>query len=397
MPRALWLLTAVASLLTSAVPLVLLVGGFVGGELAPSPSLATLPIALLIVGTALSSYPVIRLMGVFGRKPLFIFACGVLIFACISASFSLISNSFLLFCGSMIPIGFSHSVWMQFRFAAIDFVGPEDAGKAAARIMLSGLAAAIIGPDLSRVGEFVTAIPFIGAFVLMIALTIIAALLLIFFYQEPKRNVDSEHSKAVDISTVLRNPVFYSAVASSMVGFAVMSLIMTATPLTMHVHHGMDLVHTKEVIQAHIVAMFLPSFFAGYLVARFGAVNIALLGALIYVLSVVFGLAGVHLFNFWGSLVLLGIGWNFMFLGGTSLLAKSYLPEQRFKVQAINDLAVFSGQALAALSAGWLLHHFGWFNMLLSCLPIVVICSVFIFMANRANLANRAAVGKALN
>jgi MFS family permease len=203
--------------------------------------------------------------------------------------------------------------------------------------------------------------------------TIIAAFVIFQFYQETPVEETTSDTPQRPLLTILGTPQFYIPSLCAAIGFGVMSFVMTATPLTMHEVCGFGLTETKHVIQSHIIAMFLPSVLSGHLMKRFGFGRIMTMGAALYAGVVIIGLGGQELMHFWGSLILLGVGWNFLFMGGTAILPGSYRASERFKVQAANDFLIFGSQAVAALSSGWFVFTFGWNGLLFACLPFLFI------------------------
>lgn len=370
LPPVVWLLTCIQSLAMSAGAMMVLVGGVLGASLAPSSELATLPVAMMIVGTACGVLPVTRLMGRFGRKPIFVSVAIVAMLASLLAAFAASQQHFIGFLGASFVIGLAVSGFQQIRFAAMESVAPEMMAKAASTVLLGGLVAAIIGPELVTFGRDLFTQAFTGTFILMAGLCLICALL---FTQIKETHVSNplQGIQKVDIQMVLTNPVFIVAVSSSVVGYALMSFIMTATPVHMHVLENHSLEHTKWVIQSHIVAMFLPSFISGWLISKLGTSKVIVLGLVAYLVTIALALAGEQLINYWMALVLLGIGWNFLFLGGTVLLPTTYQDHQKIKVQGINELAVFVAQAIAALGAGAMLYMLGWQGLMHISLLII--------------------------
>jgi MFS family permease len=383
LPRSVWLLTSIQSLSMSAGAMMVLVGGVLGASLAPSSELATLPVAMMIVGTACGVLPVTRLMGRFGRKPIFVSVAIVAMLASLMAAFAASQQHFIGFLCAAFVIGLAVSGFQQIRFAAMESVPPELMAKAASTVLLGGLVAAIIGPELVTFGRDLFSQAFAGTFILMAGLCFICALL---FTQIKETHVSnpSQSKQKVDIKMVLGNPVFIVAVSSSVVGYALMSFIMTATPVHMHVLENHSLEHTKWVIQSHILAMFLPSFISGWLISKLGTSKVIVLGLLAYLVTIALALAGDQLINYWMALVLLGIGWNFLFLGGTVLLPTTYQDHQKIKVQGINELAVFVAQAIAALGAGAMLYMLGWQGLMhISLLIIGLYITLMIWQAMR--------------
>ena len=261
---------------------------------------------------------------------------------------------------------------MQFRFAAIESVTLEQRPSATAVVLLGGLISAFLGTEIATIGKHFFDTDFAGSFVLLAILFIIAFVLMIFFEPTTKFKEQIEKSKR-PITDIIKQGSFVVAVSAATTGYVVMSFIMTATPVSMHVMDGHSLHHTKLVLQSHVIAMFLPSLFTAYLVKYIGLTRMMLLGVVLLFISVFIAFMSHALINYWWSLVLLGLGWNFLFIGGTNLLPQAYNENEKFKAQSINDFLVFGFQALAALSAGWFVFNFSWEVVLLSVLPLLLV------------------------
>ncbi len=373
-----WLLTVAQALMMSTGSLVVFVGAIVGAKLAPVEKLATLPVASATIGTAVTVVPVTLLMQKIGRKASFLIISFFSILVALLASYTVYNHQFYLFCLSIFLLGTTMACVMQFRFAAIESVSPELMPNAAATVLLGGIAAAFIGPEMALKGKDLLGVPFSGSFILLSILFLMGLFLLTAF-----RNQESienrEVSDARPLKVIAKQAVFWVAILSAVIGYVVMSFIMTATPISMHVMDGHSLNHTKWVIQSHIVAMFLPSVFTSWIINRLGITKMMLTGLFAYLICIAVAWSGHDLGNYWVSLVLLGIGWNFLFIGGTTLLPQSYQPAERFKVQAVNEFLVFGSQAVAALSAGWFVFAVGWEGMLIGTIPIILIQIVIIF------------------
>jgi len=351
----------------STTAMLMLVGSLVGSELAPSADWATLPIAMMVVGTAIGIFPVTRLMSTLGRKhTLWIFFI-VNIFICLLASHSLVIKSFGLFCFCATMIGFGNAALQQIRFAAMESVTPTHVVTAASIVMLSGVFAAIIGPELAVLGRTLTEVDYQGSFWL-VAGNILIATFVLFFYKDIDIKKSTERESSRSIKLIIKSPSFRLAVASAAIGYIVMSFVMTGTPISMHNHFGHSLSDTKWVIQSHIAAMFLPSLITPWLFRLFGIRGLMTIGLACYGLTIIVGLIDSSVMGFWFQLVILGIGWNFLFISGTTLLPRTYLKGEKFKAQAFNDSVVFSTQAIASLSAGWAISTTSWQAMLLVCL-----------------------------
>lgn len=371
-------LFALCQALTMSVPaFVIFAGGIVGRELAPDPALATLPVALFMFGSAGSIVPLVLAMGKFGRKPVFLFASALSCIGGVLAMAALPGAWFGLYSGALVLMGIGLAAGQQYRFAAMESVAPEQAAGAAARVLLGGLVAAFLGPELVSRGEHLLPVPFLGSFALLLAVNLLATLALAFYREPPRRGRSPEHAVASrSLGTILGLRPVQAAILCGAAGFTVMSLVMTATPLHMHLVNGHSLEATKWVLQSHIAAMFAPALVVPWLMRRTGIAGLLALGlaAMAGVLVVVF--ARFDFLHYWTGLVLLGLGWNFLFIGGTTLLAASYRPEEAFRVQAVNDVTLFGLQALAALGAGWLLAAAGWQALLLTAIPPLALAAL---------------------
>ncbi len=371
LPRNVWLLAIAQSLMMSVSSLVVFAGGLIGARIAPIQKLSTLPIACMIIGTASAVVPVTLMMKRAGRKRSFIIILIYSILVSMGAAFSVYHQNFVWFCISTFLFGATSACVMQFRFAAMESVKAELVPSAASSVLLGGIAAAFIGPEVAVYGKDLFAVEFLGSFVLLAVLFILTLVVLIGF-ENPKIEVAQSELASRSIKEISKHSVFWVAILSAAVGYIVMSFIMTATPVSMHVMDGHSLGHTKWVIQSHIVAMYLPSIFTALIVRKLGIPRMMVCGLVAYLICIMIAYSGHYLGNYWISLILLGIGWNFLFIGGTTLLPQSYQANERFKVQAFNEFIVFGTQAIAALSAGWIVYAVGWELMLLFTLPIIL-------------------------
>ena len=370
LPRNVWILTVCLALFMSLSVFMVFMAGIIGSTLAPVKSLSTLPVATIVVGTAVSIIPAIRLMSIFGRKKVFLSSCVYTILLIGLSIFSIINKSFYLFCFASFCLGGTVGVMQQFRFAAIESVELELRPKATAVVLLGGIVSAFLGTEIATLGKDYFDTDFVGSFIILSLLFIIAFILMCFFKpaEKFKQQIDNSKRSLIDI---IRQGSFIVAVCAATTGYVVMSFIMTATPVSMHIMDGFSLHHTKSVLQAHVIAMFLPSLFTALIVKYLGLTRMMLLGVIFFFASVFIAYSSHALNSYWWSLVLLGLGWNFLFIGGTNLLPKSYNENEKFKVQSINDFLVFGLQAIAALSAGWFVFNFSWEVVLLSVIPLL--------------------------
>lgn len=387
LPANVWILAASQSLAMSMVPMMILVSSLLAANIASDESWVTLPIALVVVGTASATIPVAFTMKRFGRKRSGYVGFGFGLLACGFGFFAAIEASFACLLASSYSMGVAAAFGQQFRFAALESVkDPANYGPALSAFMTGGLLAAYLGPEIGAAGQDLIDSPhgFAGSFALLSGVLLLAVVLFSFF-KEPERKLEQGVSADRPLFDIVKSPAFLIAASAAALSYAVMSFIMTATPITMHEVCGYSLADTKRVIQGHIISMFLPSIFSGWLMKRFGPGKLMMAGVFAYVLVLVIGLQGQALVHFWGALILLGVGWNFLFASGTALLPLAYKGNERYKAQAANDFTVFGCQAIVALSAGWFLYSFGWSVLLMSCVPLVVVAGmVSVFQIRRS-------------
>ena len=362
----------------AALPLVMLVGSLIGAVIAPDARWATLPIALMICGTAVGVIPAARIMRRLGRKlALVLYSLGGA-GACVLAAYSISVSGFVLFCVSTALLGVAMSAMQQIRFAAIETVALDNAGSAASLVMCGGIVAALVGPELAEIGRHLTAVEYQGAFLLAAAGLLCCGIVVLFYTPARPVSTGVQHGGR-PLSALLANPAFVLAVSASVVGYVVMSFVMTGTPLSMQ-HHGHSFTDTKWVLQSHMVAMFAPSLVAPWLFGRFGIRPIMVVGLLCYLFSAIYGYFSGSVMAFLWQLVALGMGWNFLFVGGTALLAGAYQEAEQFKAQAFHDFIVFSMQSLAALSAGWAVNALSWsWVMVLTLVPVLVLTMLLLW------------------
>ena len=372
LPASVWRLTIAYSLVMAGTSLLVLVAGIIGTEIAPYAGLATLPVACAVIGLAASTLPTGRLLDRYGRRKIFVvyvlIACG----GATAAAASLIQGSFWFFCLAAFVIGWSGAAGHQYRFAALEAVAPELAAKATSLLLLGGILAAVIGPELAVRGRDMLDTPFAGSFLLLI---ISYGLGILLVAQNRNLAPPRPHGPQLGRPTreILLQPAARVAVGAAAAGYGVMSLVMTSTPISMHLHAHHDLDATKVVIQIHIAAMYLPSLLFPILLSRFGIYGMMTLGLSVLLASLAVAATGNGFVQFWVALALLGVGWNFLFLAGTNLLPRAYRPEERFRAQSMNDFIVFTVQALVSMAAGGVLYLWGWHGVLWACVPVLAV------------------------
>jgi len=374
------LLATSQALMMSNMSLLLTTAALVGLDLAPDKAYATLPLAVIFIAVMLTSIPAAILMEKIGRKPAFMLATLFGMTGGVMATIAIFNRDFWLFVASGMLVGMFNAFGNYFRFAAADIVAPDLKSKAISAVLLGGVVAAVVGPNLANLTrESVTGVLFAGSYMAMIVLYFLALLTLSFLKLPNHANLTKQSNidKGRPLLEIASQPKFIVAMLCATLGYAVMSFIMTATPLAMHDHmHNFS--DTSFVISWHVLAMFVPSFITGTLIQRFGVLQIMFIGALLGIGCVVANLLGNSVSHYWFGLVLLGISWNFLFIGGTTLLTETYLQQERAKAQAMNDFTIFTTVAIASLSAGSLQFHFGWQLINLAVLPLLGIILISI-------------------
>ena len=361
--------------------LVIFAGGLVGTTLAPTASLATLPVAAVVVGAAANTIPSAMLMRRVGRRAGFL--TGALASACAAllAAWAVSRGLFGVFCSATLLIGASLAFVNQYRFAAAESVAREDAARAVSFVMLGGVVAAFLGPEIGSRARTLLDTEYAGSFVALAFVYGALAVLLLALRDVAPTAEHASGGPARGYRQLLSDPTIVLAIAVGAAAFGIMSFVMTATPISMHVHDGHGAETTARVIQGHVIAMFLPSLFSGMLVTRFGTYRIIALGMVSMLVCATLGILSRTSASYALALVLLGIGWNFLFLGGTVLLSQSYRISERFRAQALNDALVFGTQAVAALSAGAAVARLGWRTMNLLVIAVLVLGAVVFRMA----------------
>ncbi|MEO8668693.1 MAG: MFS transporter [Bauldia sp.] len=362
----------------SLFPIAISLGGLTGSYLlGPDKSLATLPVTALNVGLALGTIPAAMLMRRIGRRSGFMGGAVSGVVGGVVSCIGILHGSFLVFAIGMLVAGFSGAFAQQYRFAAIDSGSEAFRARAISWVLAGGLVGGVVGPQTAIFSRNLFApIPFAGAFLAMAGLALIAIFVLAFLTGRARRPpMAHEHSGGRPLGEIVRQPRFIVAVICGVGSYALMSLVMTAAPLAM-VACGLGEDNAALGIQWHVLAMFAPSFITGPLMVRFGKEPVMAAGMLILGACAIVGLTGIDLAHFWIALILLGLGWNFAFIGATAFLTTTYRPEERSKVQGFNDFLVFGSVAVASLSSGKLLNSLGWDWINWIMLPVVAICLV---------------------
>ncbi len=352
---------------------IFITAGLVGTQLAPSLSWATLPISTYVIGTALATVPASLFMRAVGRKPGFLVGATLGLIGAIVCVYAIFTRNFWLFSTGTFIQGGYQAFAGYYRFAAADTASDVFRPKAISWVMLGGIAAAIFGPMLVIASRsYFDPVMFAGNFAAVAVLSI-GAMGIISQLNIPHTRDDLSTSDARPLGVILKQPRLLVAILCGMMSYGMMNLVMTSTPIAM-VACGFTVDDSAWVIQWHALAMFVPSFFTGSLILRFGVERVVAAGMVLLALAGIAGLAGIAFANFAVGLVLLGVGWNFGFVGGTAMVTECYRKSEKNKVQAVNDFMVFATVATASLTSGKLLDAVGWSAVNMALFPMVGLC-----------------------
>ena len=383
MNKNVWLLFASNAFAFSVAPVTVFLSGIIGTSISPIKSLSTLPMSLSIVGTAIFIIVASKIMSITGRKKGFIFSSITTSLFALLAAYSVLKQNFILYSFSCFCLGFGMAFAHQYRFAAAESVDKKQAPKAISLLLFAGILSALLGPNLANFGKnIISEGLYVGSYLCLSLLTLSSIIFLI-FYKENKVINNKKTLKGRTILELISQPRFLQALVSSSFAYAVMSFLMTATPISMHVHDNMSLNNTSFVIQLHIISMFLPALITGNLIKKYGHSKIMYFGVLFFIFTIILSYFDQTVINYLFSLVFLGLGWNFLFISGTSLLVLNYKEEERFRAQGFNDFIVFSIQATASLTAGIVLSFTSWKIMNILCIPFLIIIIFTTFRADR--------------
>lgn len=385
--RPVLVLAAAQSLFQTGSVIVMTVGALAGLQAASSPRWATLPIATMFLGTALATFPASLWMARVGRRAGFL--CGALlgIAAGLLAASGVRAGSLPLLAAGTFLFGTYQGFAQFYRFAAAEAADPEFRPRAISLVLAGGVVAALVGPFLVRLGGRLAAPQYLGPFLILAALSLAAAAVLLGL-RLPAQKAQAVAEASRPLRGIVLRPTYLTALFGAATGSGVMILAMTATPIAMsHHHHGLDA--TATVIQLHVLGMFLPSFFTGSLIARFGVLPVMGTGVALLAGHVLATLTGTGFGSFAGALILLGVGWNFLFVGGSTLLTSAYAPAEKAKAQAFNDLAIFAVALACSLAAGGMLGALGWKRLNLALLPwlLAAALALLAFARHRARKA----------
>ncbi len=376
--RNITILVLAQAILGAQMPMIFTIGGLAGQSLASNACWATLPISLIVMGSMVWATPMSAVMQRYGRRVGFFIGTAAGATGAAIGAYALYLGSFPLFLLGSFMTGIYQSAHGFYRFAAADAASDAFKPKAISYVMAGGLAAAVIGPQLIKLTSEAMVVPFLGAYLTVIAINVVGSgLFLALDIPIPKRpGADSPNGRSR--LQLLRTPKIAVAIIIAMVSYALMNLVMTSTPLAV-VGCGFEQDNAADIVSAHVVAMFLPSFFTGHIIARFGARKVMATGLIILALAGIVALQGVELENFFIALILLGVGWNFGFIGATTMLATTYEPEEQGRVQGMNDMIVFGFVTIASLASGGLMNcsggnaQEGWSAVNMAMIPLLAL------------------------
>ncbi|CAB3738988.1 Riboflavin transporter RfnT [Paraburkholderia graminis C4D1M] len=369
-------LSVAQGLYTAAVAIDLTLTGLTGYQLAPDKSLATLPFALITVASAIATLFASLLMQKIGRRRGFVIGAATGALGGLVSVWAILQNDFWWFCLGTAAVGIFQAFAQYYRLAAADSVAPQQKAKAISMVLAGGVIAAILGPALAAWSKNLFPTLFAGSYLMVFLLGVGSILVLVFGFRDVEAEIIPADEAAVarSLTTVFRQPISLAALANNVIGGVVMMFVMTAAPLAAVAnHHSID--DGANIIQWHLVGMFAPSFVAGHLIKRYGMPSVLFAGMLLSAACTFIASASSSLPAFYVALLCLGIGWNFMFVGGTALLASSHTPAERAKVQGVAELVRNIFTAAASLVAGPILERFGWVNLNLVNVPLLVVAA----------------------
>ena len=382
MNKNLFVLTLSQIFSFTAAPVTVFLSGIIGSQISPIKSLSTLPMSISVVGIAIGAVIASKVMSITGRKTGFIIASVGNSIVSLCAAYSIFIQNFSLFCFVNFFLGVGMAFTHQYRFAAAESVDKDKVPKAISIILLGGIVSAVIGPGLANYAkDIVSNHLYVGSYLSLAVLTFLPSIFFLFYKNTKKIEINIKYSGR-NYLELISQPRYLQAIVASAFGYAIMTFLMTATPLSMHVMEGMSLSKTSVVIQIHVAAMFLPSLITGDLVKKFGHSKIMYAGVSLYSITVIASFFDQSFLNYMFALIFLGFGWNFLFISGTSLLVLTYKEEEKFRAQGLNDFIVYSVHAIGSLSAGILIVLTDWKMMNIICIPLMIIIVLTTFRAD---------------
>lgn len=388
--RNLVILTSCQLISATGAIIMVTLGGIIGAELATDPTFATLPVSIMVLCVAATTIPATILMRRIGRRRGFALASISAALATGLAALALYRQSFALFILAGATFGINMAFTQQYRYAAAESVEPQYSPRAISYVLLGAIGGALVGPELVKYGQLaVPSVRYLGTLIAAGGLYVLQSLLFLALGPLRGEGTVQAHEPSRPLGLIVRQPLFIVAVLGGATAYGVMTFIMTATPLSMHVHDGFAIDETAQVIRSHVLGMYVPSLVAGTLIQRFGVVRMMACGALALVAACVVGLQGHSYMHYWYALVLLGVGWNFLYVGGTTMITLTYALSERFRAQAVNEFSVFGMSAIASLLAGTIIHLYGWHTLIVVPLPLLLFTMLGLFLVRKDPLVAR--------
>jgi len=390
MNRNLWLLAVCQGLLLTNNVTFIAINGLVGLAIAPRGWMATLPVMSYVIGGALSTGLVARTQQRFGRRGSFQTGLAVALVSALLCCFAAVTKNFWLLCFATVIAGYYNANAGLYRFAAAELAAPEWREKAVSMVMAGGLIGAVAGPNLAKATREAFAVPFAGAYIALAAVALLS-IVVMHFIEFPPAPTRKESSGGRSLAEIARQPVFIVAAAAGALGYGVMNLLMAATPIAMQIC-SLPFSDAALVLEWHVIGMFAPGFFTGHLIRRFGALPVMGAGLLLNLGCIAIALSGVELQHFIVSLFLLGVGWNFLFTGSTTLSLTAYAPEERDRAQGALNFCVFATLALTSFASGVLVTTQGWRLLNFgSLVPVALTGAALLWLARRMRAVRPAA------
>ena len=390
MNRNLWLLAVCQGLLLTNNVTFIAINGLVGLAIAPRGWMATLPVMSYVIGGALSTGLVARTQQRFGRRGSFQTGLAVALVSALLCCFAAVTKNFWLLCFATVIAGYYNANAGLYRFAAAELAAPEWREKAVSMVMAGGLIGAVAGPNLAKATREAFAVPFAGAYIALAAVALLS-IVVMHFIEFPSAPTRKESSGGRSLAEIARQPVFIVAAAAGALGYGVMNLLMAATPIAMQIC-SLPFSDAALVLEWHVIGMFAPGFFTGHLIRRFGALPVMGAGLLLNLGCIAIALSGVELQHFIVSLFLLGVGWNFLFTGSTTLSLTAYAPEERDRAQGALNFCVFATLALTSFASGVLVTTQGWRLLNFgSLVPVALTGAALLWLARRMRAVRPAA------
>ena len=362
-------------------------GGIIGATLTENLAWSTLPISVMVIATAATTVPATLLMRKIGRSAGFAMGSISAAIGVSVGAWALYQSSFGLFLVAAVVFGTNMAFTQQYRYAAAESVPAKYVPRAISFILLGAIGGAFLGPEIAiRSQHWIGGVPYAGALIFLAGLYVVQAGLFTLLKPAAVHDAVDLGKANRTLKVLVRQPVFVVAVLGGPAGYGLMTLVMTATPLSMHINDGFSVEETAHVIRTHVLGMYLPSLVSGFLIERLGVIRMMFVGAVGLLATSIVALQGQTVMHYWWALLLLGVGWNFLYIGGTTMLTYTYSMAERFQAQAANEFLVFGTSATASLLAGTVMHYFGWGRLMLIPIPVLILVCIALIAVRKDEL-----------